>query len=393
MPIDKVTLGLKCRRVRETILDMTLDQASTRTGIDKARLDAIENGALEPSGDEVLIIADVYHEPVEFFITNEPSASIEKASDLYRMYGNTFTSMDRQRIQEFLTLCRMEHEIEGLLGSRPRVFAFNPGRVKAHMRTAGREVAEKLRVDVQLGDGPIEDPFHLARKLGCHVFRRQLDTSSVSGVMLRHDDFGPCILVNYLEGYFRQNFSVAHELCHALLDDDHTVTVSFDRPADEEREELRKREWRANAFAAHLLFPHRVRERLSLGDTGDDHVRAVKHAAESYHVNPVVVLYSLQEAGRLSQQQVRNLKPGLTIPKHEQNAADMAAETTTVQQRLKGLLEMGLAPEYVKTCLRAYREGEISYGKLADALLVSPVDLPSVVSDFDYDMSWGSETL
>ena len=24
MPIDKVTLGLKCRRVRETILDMTL---------------------------------------------------------------------------------------------------------------------------------------------------------------------------------------------------------------------------------------------------------------------------------------------------------------------------------------------------------------------------------
>ena len=87
------------------------------------------------------------------------------------------------------------------------------------------------------------------------------------------------------------------------------------------------------------------------------------------------------------------MKPSLTIPKHEQNAADMAAETTTVQQRLKGLLELGLAPEHVKTCLRAYREGEISYGKLADALLVSPVDLPSVVSDFDYDVSWGSETL
>ena len=139
--------------------------------------------------------------------------------------------------------------------------------------------------------------------------------------------------------------------------------------------------------------PHGVRERLSLGGTEDDHLRAVKHAAESYHVNPIVVLYSLKEAGRLSQQQVRNLKPRLTIPKHEQNAADMAAETTTVQQRLKGLLELGLAPEYVKTCLRAYREGEISYGKLADALLVSPVDLPSVVSDFDYDVSWGSETL
>ena len=161
MPIDKVTLGLKCRRVREKILDMTLDQASKRTGIDKARLHAIESGDIAPSGDEVLIIADVYREPVAFFITNEPSASIEKASDLYRMYGNTFTSVDRQRIQEFLALCRMEHDIEGLLGSRPRVLAFNPGPVKAHMKRAGREVAEKLRRDVQLGDAPIEDPFHL----------------------------------------------------------------------------------------------------------------------------------------------------------------------------------------------------------------------------------------
>ena len=372
---------------------MTLGQASKRTGIDKSRLDAIESGDVEPSGDEVLIIADVYREPVEFFITNEPSASIEKASDLYRMYGNTFTPMDRQRIQEFLALCRMEHEIEGLLGSRPRVIAFDAGLLNAHMITAGREVAERLRVDVRLGDDPIEDPFHLARRLSCHVFRRKLHNSRVSGVMLRHDDFGPCILVNYLEGYFRQNFSAAHELCHALLDNDRTVTVSFDRLADEEQEELRKREWRANAFAAHLLFPQRARERLPLGGSEDERVRAVKAAAKSYHVNPVVVLYSLQEAGRLSKQEVRKLESRLTIPQHEQNAADMATETTTVQRRLKGLLDSDLAPEYVKTCLRAYREGEISYGKLADALLISPVDLPIVVSDFDYDISWGSETL
>ena len=118
----------------------------------------------------------------------------------------------------------------------------------------------------------------------------------------------------------------------------------------------------------------------------------MKRAAESYHINPVVVLYALKEAGRLSGEQVEGLKPGLTIPKHEQDAADMAAETTKVQQRLTRLLEAGLAPEYVKTCLRAYREGEVSYGKLADALLVSPVDLPSVISDLGYDVSWSAET-
>ena len=393
MPIDRISFGQKCRRVRETILDLTLDEASERTGIDKTRLEGLERGDLDPSGDEVLIIADVYREPVEFFITNERSPSIEKASDLYRMYGDTFSSVDRQHIQEFLTLCRIEHEIEHLLGNRPRVVTFNPRPVSKHFKTAGRRIAEKLRHKLRLGDDPIEDPFQLARQFNCHVFRRKLHNSGVSGLMLRHDDIGTCILVNYSEGYFRQNFSVAHELCHALIDDDHTVTVSFKSVNDEIQEELRRREWRANEFAAHLLFPHSIRENLILGDSDEERALAVIRAAKSYHVNPIVVLYALQDAGRLSKPQVEHLKSKsrLKIPRHTQDYADMAAEPTKVRQRLTKFLEAGLAPEYVKTCHRAYREGEISYGRLADALLVSPVDLPNILAELGYDTFWSSE--
>ena len=364
---------------------MSLEEASERTGIQKARLQAIEKGDSEPTGDEMLIVADVYREPIEFFITNERSASIEKASDLYRMYGATFSPGDRQSIQEFLTLCRMEHEIEGLLGGRPRVIGFDPGPVSKHMKRAGRDVAERLRGDIGLRDEPVEDPYRLARRFGCHVFRRKLQSSRVSGVMLRHDDFGPCILVNYLEGYFRQNFSVAHELCHALLDNDHGVTVAFERVADEKQKDLRMREWRANAFAGHLLFPHRARRTLSLGHTDDDHVRAVMAAAELYRVNPVVVLYALQESDRFSKKKVRELEHRLKIPKRAQDAADIAAEAPKRRQVRRKLLEAGLAPEYVETCLRAHREGEISYGKLADALLVSPVEVPDVVLGLGLD--------
>ena len=101
MPIDRIELGFKCRRVRSEILNLTLDQAAERTGIDKARLEAVESGRVEPSGDEVLIIADVYGEPVEFFITNERSASIEKASNLYRMYGNTFAVRAARKLDQY----------------------------------------------------------------------------------------------------------------------------------------------------------------------------------------------------------------------------------------------------------------------------------------------------
>lgn len=386
MPIDLHELGSKCRRLRVEILDITVDEAAQRTGIDADRIGAIEAGSVEPSGDEVLILADVYGEPVDYFITNEQSASIEKASNLYRMYGTTFSPADRQSIQEFLKLCRMEHEIESLLGARPRVFDFQPGRPHRHLKTHGRQAAEKLRSDLHLGHDPIDNPFHLARKLGCHVFRRSLRNSKVSGVMLRHDDFGPCILVNNLDDSYRQNFSVAHELCHAILDNDCNVTVSFETANDEEIEDRKRREWRANSFASHLLFPHAIRERLKLGSSEDDRARAILHAADSYRVNPVVVLFALQEADRLTQADVAALKSGLKIPRSGKDDADLAGEPARVRERRQRHLEAGLSPEYVDTCVRAYQEAEISLGKLADALLSSPVELPAVLADLGYTM-------
>ena len=389
MPIDLSELGAKCRRLRDDILGLSLEDAASRTGFEAGRLSAIENGAVEPSGDEVLILADAYGEPVEYFITNERSASIEKASDLYRMYGDTFSPADRQSIQEFLKLCRMETEIEALLGSRPRVFDFRPGRPHRHMKTHGQQTAEKLRTDLGLGDRPVSNPFQLARSLGCHVFRRKLTNSTVSGVMLRHEDFGPCILVNYTEDLFRQHFSVAHELCHSILDNDRSVTVSFERLNDEAQEELRKREWRANSFASHLLFPQNARDRMPLGGTDDDFARTIMRAAEVHRINPVVVLYALQEAGRLPEQKVSTLKPDLRIPRGAKDDADLTDLPERVKEHRKILLEAGLSPEYVETCLRAYREGQISIGKLAEALLASPVILPSVLSDLGYSLASG----
>ena len=385
MPIDLQQLGAKCRRLRVEILSMGLEEASDRTGIDIDRLDSIENGKMEPSGDEILILADVYDEPVSFFITNERSASIEKASDLYRMYGDTFSPEDRQGIQEFLKLCRTEHEIESLLGSRPRVFNFHSGPSHWHMKTHGQQVAEKIRADMKLGDRPIDNPFHLARTLGCHVFRRRLFNSDVSGVMLHHDEFGPCILVNFEEDLFRQNFSVAHELCHALLDKDSLVTVSFNQSGYEKHDDRQKREWRANSFASHLLFPHGVRMKIALGSSETEYIPFIRRAAETYHVNPEVILYALQEASRLSEQQVEALKPSVKLTKNEKEDADFMGETSKVKWRRKRHLEKGLSSDYIRTCLRAFSEGQISYGKLANALLVSPVDLPEMITDLGHD--------
>lgn len=381
MAIDLEALGAKCLRIRDEILAMKIEVAAERSGIPVGRLAAIENGSVEPSGDEVLVLADVYGEPIDYFITNERSASIEKASDLYRMYGHEFSPADRQSIQEFLMLCRIEHEIESLLGARPRVFDFQRGRPHSHFKTHGRQTAEKVRLDLGLGTRPIDNPFQLPRSLGCHIFRRSLRNSKISGVMLRHEDFGPCILINYLEDSYRQNFSAAHELCHAILDDDCPVTVSFKREQDEANEDRRSREWRANSFASHLLLPQSARDGLAWGPTDEARARSIVRMAKVYRVNPVVALYALQDAGRLSQDEVERLKSGLRIPHDEKHDADLSGEPARVRDRREQPLKAGLSSEYVETCVRAYREGQVSWGRLADALLVSPVELPTVLTD------------
>ena len=142
MSIDLRELGSKCGRLRHEILKLTVGHVAARTGIAVERVSAIEDGIVEPSGDEVLILADALGEPVDYFITNERSASIEKASDLYRMYGGSFATVDRLGIQDFLRLCRMGHEIESLLGARPRVIKFDPAPLHHHMKAHGRLNAE-----------------------------------------------------------------------------------------------------------------------------------------------------------------------------------------------------------------------------------------------------------
>ena len=389
MPIDLRQLGSKCRRIRDEILGITLEDAAERTGIEPHRLDAIEGGRDEPTGDEVLILADVYGEPVDYFITSERSASIEKASDLYRMYGDSFSPQDRQNIQEFLRLCRMEDEIESLLGARPRVFDFQPGPTNSYLKIHGRLTAEKLRRDMGMGDRPLDNPFGLGRTLGCHVFRRALHNSSVSGLTLHHDSFGPCILVNYIEDTYRQNFSVVHELCHALLDNDCNVTVTFQRESDEKVLDRQRREWRANSFAAHLLFPQGVRERMALGRTREEHVASILREAANFKVNPVVVLFALREASRLTQEQVEGYKALIRIPRDQKDDSDLAGEPSRIRERRASHLAVGLSPEYVSTCLRACREGQISFGKLADALLVSPFELPALLADLGHFLDLG----
>lgn len=248
MALDLQVLGSKLRRYRDQ-LQLSVEEVADATGVPAGRVVEFENGEISPNGDEVLIFADFYKCDYKFFVSNEKLAPFEQTENLYRRYGGEFRKEDRRSVQEFLFLCDCEQFLAEILGTvRQRVpnIVKKGSYYKAHAEDAAVEIRRLL--GYRSTEIP-RDVYADFRMIGCHVFRRRLTNSNISGLCVRHPVAGPCILVNYSEDLFRQRFSAAHEAAHALLDDD-DVIVSF-----QEWSTLDLREVRANTFASRFLLP------------------------------------------------------------------------------------------------------------------------------------------
>src|SRR6266404_3972386 len=223
--MDLTLLGDKLKRYREQF-QATLADIQQATGIAEDRLCAFEAGQATPTGDEILILADYYQCDYKFFVSNEKLAPFEQTETLFRLHGSELSKEDRWTIQEFLFLCECEEFLEQVVPRIPRkpfVFSASGNYFKGH----GLDCAKQLRQ--HLGYGPTEvgaNVFEDLRKIGTHVFRRQLANSSISGLFILHPVAGKCVLVNYEEDVYRQRFTAAHEGGHAILDSSDQVVVS-----------------------------------------------------------------------------------------------------------------------------------------------------------------------
>jgi Zn-dependent peptidase ImmA (M78 family)/transcriptional regulator with XRE-family HTH domain len=393
MPIDLTELGRKLRNIRQDILKISLDEVFARTNIPVSDLANMEGGFLEPTGDQILILSDIYNEPFQYFISYQKSATLERATDLYRMHGDKFTPSDRRQMQEFLLLCRFEHELESMMGGRPRTHEYKSTPDKKYKKGHGQENAEGVRRELNLADMPVENAFHLVRQLGCHVFRRRLGNSAISGVFIRHPEIGRCILLNYDEDVYRQKFSALHELGHAILDVDYDVnlTLNEDLASSEtgrDWDDRGLREVRANSFAGRLLVPQNVVRQSRLGESLSEKANDILEVCLRYKVNYDVGLRAFKDAKRITDAEFQSLRQKHRIPKASKKDPELEGETALVQQRRYYILERGLSPDYVKTCFEAYHRNLISIGKLADVLRAGIDEVTSIALVYGEQL-WG----
>ncbi|MFO0680508.1 MAG: XRE family transcriptional regulator [Sandaracinus sp.] len=369
MSFDTRAFADKLKRCQEHV-GIDTRELARRSGFAAARIDELTRGDVEPSGDEILILADIFKIDFKFFISNDAKTPFEQMEVLYRKYGSKVGAADRRAIAELLYLCDTEQFLQEDMGRRPTsTFSFTKSGTyfKGHGERCAAALRDFLGLDTAVRFG---DAFAVARRLGVHVFRRPLDNSAISGLTVRHPAAGPCILVNRDEDPYRQRFTLAHELGHVFLDEDEAVVVSFGAWRTEDLREVR-----ADTFAANLLVPRDALTPLRGRDVSEQMFVELAHRLE---VNAPTLARAMTEANVITRDVSERFR-ALRLPRASKEDPELGGGLTERQRERKArMLDRGLSQSYVELCFDAYSAEKVSRGRVAEALLIGEDELDEV---------------
>lgn len=383
MPIDPKTLATKLQKYREQLQE-SLQDVSRETGISTDRLKGIEQGVITPSGDEILILADHWACDFGVFFTYETSAPFEEAEILYRRHGKAFSREDRRAVQEFLYLCDTEALMLRELEHVSRRFTFMPR--GSHYKNHGEQGALALRQFFGYETGRprvARDIYHDFREIGAHIFRRKLSNSNISGLFLSNPKAGPCLLINYSEDIYRQRFSAAHEMAHAIFDAGEQAVVSFVNPDREDQ----LREFRANRFASCYLMPPSMLK--SLPNPAGWNEADAQRWANQFRVSCDALGIALREAGRADAATAKRIR-SFRVPGEAKEDPELGTSLSiTARNRKRELIERGLSDFYARLCFEAHNRGLISTGRLAEAMLTDTAHLAEMSTLYGTSLRYG----
>ncbi len=370
MAFDRSLFSVKLKKYREQF-QLSISELSEATGIETNLLSAYENEEKNPSGDDILILADFYKCDYKFFISNEILASFEQTETLFRKHGNDLSKEDRWAIQEFLFFAECESFLlHALQKDHKQSFEFL--KTGSFHKNNGIEAANELRRHLNYKSREVPmDIYQDFRSIGIHTFRRKLYNSNISGMYIKHPIAGKCILINYSEDIYRQRFSAAHEAAHAILNDDEDgVIVSFKGMGTDYREVG------ANYFASRYLMPIEFLKKIPDAQIWNKEKALIW--ANKLKVSTEALAYALKNAGLIDYKTSNSLKSvkvkkGLKI---DPELSESLSPKSLI--RKKYLMERGLSSFYVKLCFESYRKNIISAARMAEMLLVEQCELSEI---------------
>lgn len=243
---EQVKEARKRRRLSLRALDAQIRERGIVDGLGYSALQRIEAGRRKVATHELAELATVLETSIASLLgARDRSASLNLAARVSDHPADDTLSAVKARVVEVL-------EAQDLLGRLvaplPGVTPLDLPNVQAS-RAGGRRLADVVRDKLNLGMAPISDLATLIEEsLGALVFKEPLP-SETSGFCAIDDD-AAVILVNSEHTVGRQNFTLAHELCHLLMRDVDTLEV-----LSSVENTRTPKEDRADDFAAHFLAP------------------------------------------------------------------------------------------------------------------------------------------
>ncbi|WP_459127684.1 helix-turn-helix domain-containing protein [Latilactobacillus curvatus] len=226
---------------------LSITQLANKLSISKQMVSKYENGKSNPSTEVMFRIMKELRFPREFFYSDYKK-NMETTGTFYR---SLLTSTQKQKapsdvMMRAATIYRdfLENYIEFPISEEYELDEQNP------------EIAANwLRDTWNLGNRPINNMINLLEKHGFTIVflpERMEKVSAFGSNRIIDSKKYYSIAVDKQSSFFKQQFSVAHELGHWLMHADSW------NPEDLENSEYRKMEKQANDFAAAFLLPRKA---------------------------------------------------------------------------------------------------------------------------------------
>lgn len=369
MAFDYVLLGKKLLEARKSLL-IDPPEAAARLQISVKDYLDLELGKKKATGDQVVLLAALYERDFRYFVTGDYPSAESQIKEMFRLNAS-LSKQDRIAIQKFVRLCEyegfLEQEVfnkkyEPIPDYRQRRF------IHSNFTMQGVEAAKLERNRLHLELLPIRNIFDLIRNQGIHVFKRQLEDRNISGLYIRHPTVGHCILINYLDDIYRQNFSAAHEYCHALFDSIQGQEVTYVNRDDQEIEQ------RANSFARNFMAPFDNIKKYYKPATGyDEWIGTIRSIAQNLGVSSKVIIIQLLKMKWISEELKEQLwsEKQLVIKSEEKFDPEIPIDLSLgSKNRLTKIIRHGLSWHFIDLCTEAYRQNKITYRKILEMLFL-----------------------
>ncbi len=340
---------------------ITQEVSAEHLGLSRPTFIAMEKGERAPKPAEIIKLATLYGQPVNYFVrTTVPVtdfqphflAAMEKVKPADVEQLRTAIGEFKEFIENYLDLeQRMKAPVRF---NYPQPVVLNP---RVNVTELAEDVANRERQRLGLGDQPIANIRTLLESdVGVRIFFTRLPRM-FAGMYIFVDGLGGCMLINSIHPIDKQRASIAHEYAHLIVD---RYTAGIDylnipgrKPANERF---------AESFAMSFLMPaSSVRFRFNeiVNSTNNFQVGDLVKLKHMYFVSMEAMALRLEGLGLIKVGTWDLLKErGLPVREAEKRLG-LAAEAEH---------EPAYPERYKLLAVHAYERGELSEKEVANFL-------------------------